>query len=415
MKKFAAVTVFFVCTVIVSVVFFGCANKADTSTYAYNKDLSSEQNKVEKSLEDGIITFNDPYLKSSKDIDFVKKEASFTSTGTIKGTVKYKIIDVLQPINIDQKGDNEYPFIMEADYPDSRKTVYLVIAQKQKNKFIALDQLAIGKPDQIESIRPINQTDAKVIVDAYVLIGQNRENVELIYDFENGKIVAGQDNIDLESPLKNSVANDKPVETDIAKLPKAKGGYMSFTFDDGPDIHTGEILDILKQENVKATFFLIGSKTKNNPDLVKRIIDEGHSIGNHTYNHISMSKYSLQKQIQELQETEKAVNKVVPGMDVVYFRPPYGQFNADTDKASIEENVRRILWTADSYDWAGKTAKDIANEAIGQAQNGIILLMHDGVANSSETVKALPAIIKSLKKNGFKIIPLTELVNKYNF
>jgi cellulose synthase/poly-beta-1,6-N-acetylglucosamine synthase-like glycosyltransferase/peptidoglycan/xylan/chitin deacetylase (PgdA/CDA1 family) len=214
-----------------------------------------------------------------------------------------------------------------------------------------------------------------------------------------------------------------------------KEKQVALTFDDGPDpAYTPKILDILKQENAPATFFLIGLQTQKFPALARRIYDEGHAIGNHTFTHPDISDVSqwYMKRV-ELQLTEKLFASKL-GVKPLYFRPPY----SIDQEPDVADQVRPLeLVQAEGYitvgskidpnDWKkGQSAEEIVSEVMDQVQReatkgcqtraplycGNIVLLHDGGGDRAATVKALPAVIQGLRARGFKIVSVEELLGK---
>lgn len=214
-----------------------------------------------------------------------------------------------------------------------------------------------------------------------------------------------------------------------------KEKLVALTFDDGPDpAYTPEILDILKEKNAPATFFLIGLQTQKFPDLAQRIYNEGHAIGNHTFTHPDISDVSqwYMKRV-ELQLTEKLFASKM-GVKPLYFRPPY----SIDQEPDVADQVRPLeLVQSEGYitvgskidpnDWKkGQSAEEIVAEVMDQAQReatkgcqtraplycGNIILLHDGGGDREQTVKALPLIINGLRARGFRIVSVEELLGK---
>jgi len=214
-----------------------------------------------------------------------------------------------------------------------------------------------------------------------------------------------------------------------------KDKEVALTFDDGPDPnYTPKILDILKQERAQATFFLIGLQTQKFPGLARRIYDEGHGIGNHTFTHPDISDVSqwYMKRV-ELQLTEKLFASTL-GVKPLYFRPPY----SIDQEPDVADQVRPLeLVQSEGYitvgskidpnDWRkGETADAIVAAVMLQAQNaatkgcetraplycGNIVLLHDGGGDRTATITALPAIIEGLRARGFRIVSVEELLGK---
>ncbi len=195
---------------------------------------------------------------------------------------------------------------------------------------------------------------------------------------------------------------------------------MALTFDDGPDSrYTPEILDILNARGIKATFFVVGINVENNVRLLKRIYDEGHEIGNHSFTHPNLALVNAERTRVELQATRRIIESIT-GHTTVLFRPPY---NADSEPETIdellpvevgkEEDYYTVAESIDPQDWAeGITADTIVARVIEQKELGNIILLHDAGGDRSETVKALPRIIDYFQKGGFKFVPVSDLMGK---
>lgn len=190
------------------------------------------------------------------------------------------------------------------------------------------------------------------------------------------------------------------------------------TFDDGPSaVYTPRILDILKAKGVKGTFFLLGSQVVKNPEIAKRIFDEGHDIGNHTYSHRELL-FSTRRLVQdEVERTEHAIQEVT-GYETRLLRPPRGVYSDAVRRLLQGEGYTIALWTVSSRDWQGISARSILRRVKAFTRPGAIMLFHDSGslfgwkgANRMNTVEALPAVIDYLlHTRGYKIIPLSEIL-----
>lgn len=187
----------------------------------------------------------------------------------------------------------------------------------------------------------------------------------------------------------------------------------ALTFDDGPSsIYTPQILDILKENKSKGTFFCIGSKVAKNPLTAKRIVKEKHEIGNHTYTHpyiVGLSSYKLREEIEKTQEEIL----LVTGKKTNLFRPPGGRFNSRILKVVESSNHQCINWSwdQDTRDWSRPGVDRIVRKVIKNIRNGNIILFHD---TNSETVKAVRIIIPALKNKGYKFVTISELIRNEN-
>lgn len=192
----------------------------------------------------------------------------------------------------------------------------------------------------------------------------------------------------------------------VMPLPAHADGdkLIALTFDDGPSgQNTARLLDGLKARGVHCTFFLVGQMAERNPGLVKRAWEDGHEIASHTYDHPQMTKKTDAQIKQQLQRTDAILDKAV-GQDFSYMlRPPYGDYNQRTLKAS---NTPCFYWSMDTYDWKTRNADSVYREFIKQARDGSIALLHDTHATS---VTAALRAIDTLQARGYKFVTLSEM------
>ncbi|NLJ40623.1 MAG: polysaccharide deacetylase family protein [Clostridiales bacterium] len=187
---------------------------------------------------------------------------------------------------------------------------------------------------------------------------------------------------------------------------------VAITFDDGPDDYfTPQVLDILKEHGIKATFFVLGAAAKTNQDVLKRIDEEGHTIASHGWSHTSFRKLSKEKAILELQRTN-AVIKEVTGRSNNLFRLPYGDYNNKTLKTIAEQGFYNIYWSVDPWDWSGKSPKAILDNVKQNTAPGAIILLHSAGSQDSipKSLAALPEIIGFLQGEGYEIVTIPQLL-----
>ncbi|OUS70256.1 hypothetical protein B1748_28895 [Paenibacillus sp. MY03] len=185
---------------------------------------------------------------------------------------------------------------------------------------------------------------------------------------------------------------------------------VALTFDDGPDKkYTTAILDILKEKGVKATFFVVGQQVKLYPEVLQRIADEGHTIGNHSQNHKDLKKQEKSVILEQINKTDEAIRDVL-GEKPTLFRAPYGSMS-DTVKQILKAQDRvHTGWTVDTRDWAGTSPADMRQMIIQDTKpNGIILMHSFGSKHIKNTVEALPGIIDDLHKLGYTLVTVDEL------
>lgn len=175
--------------------------------------------------------------------------------------------------------------------------------------------------------------------------------------------------------------------------------------------YTEELLAILKKRDIKTTFFLVGFWVDKYPDMVKRIDEEGHEIGNHSSKHPQMSKLSKEQIIEELTKTSEKI-EAITNKKVTLFRPPFGDYNNRLIETSRELGIQVIQWDVDSLDYKDYGADAIIKRVLSRVKNGSIVLFHN---NATYTKDALPVILDNLQKEGYKIVPISELIYKDNY
>ena len=167
-----------------------------------------------------------------------------------------------------------------------------------------------------------------------------------------------------------------------------------------------DILSILDQNEVKATFFLDGSWTSKNPDVAKEILSRGHELGNHAYTHPDMAKLGAGRTLQEIARTNLAIQKAT-GITPKLFAPPSGSYTDLTVRTAQRQGMRTILWTLDTIDWKKPPASTIVNRILPRAENGAMVLMHP----TEPTCAALRTLIPELKKKGYGLVTVSDLIS----
>jgi peptidoglycan/xylan/chitin deacetylase (PgdA/CDA1 family) len=189
-----------------------------------------------------------------------------------------------------------------------------------------------------------------------------------------------------------------------------KEKVIALTFDDRPwPQTTSQVLDILKKNKIKATFFWIGQHLQNNPRIAQKVAANGHAIGNHTWHH-RYNRMDAATAAREIDDTAALIFKTT-GVKTFLFRPPGGNLrNGLAAYAKKKKNVV-VLWSVSSADTNRRaSAQTIASNVLGGVHRGSIVLMHDGGGNHAATVKALPHIIAGLKEKGYKFVTVPELL-----
>jgi peptidoglycan/xylan/chitin deacetylase (PgdA/CDA1 family) len=188
----------------------------------------------------------------------------------------------------------------------------------------------------------------------------------------------------------------------------------ALTFDDVPDARfTPQILDILKQYGVRATFFVVGNRAEAHPEMVKRMQEEGHVIGSHSYSHPNLLQVSDAVFQDEILKTEQALAGIT-GYKPRLFRPPYGNISEEQIKWMASLNYHIINWNVDSLDWKGLNADQVTANVLGHIKPGAVILQHGGGGEGEDltgTVQALPKIIESMNNAGIQTVTVAELFN----
>ena len=193
-----------------------------------------------------------------------------------------------------------------------------------------------------------------------------------------------------------------------AKLPTEKK-VIALTFDDGPWPNTtAKVLDILKKNRIKSTFFVVGQNVKNYPDLTKQIVADGHIIANHTWHHW-YHQMNAQAAAYEVANTTDIIYQTT-GVRTSLFRPPGGIMNNGVAAYAKNNKYAVIIWSADSMDYSRHAVPRLMNNIFREAKPGGIVLMHDGGGDRSNTVKALPEIISRFRKQGYEFVTVPELL-----
>ena len=176
---------------------------------------------------------------------------------------------------------------------------------------------------------------------------------------------------------------------------------------------TDELLRILKENNVKATFFLCGYWVEKYPEEVKKIAAEGHDLGNHSATHPHMSRISSEEIAQELQKCHENVKKLT-GVEMELFRPPFGEYDNHVIETAEQNGYYNIQWDVDGLDWKEQQAEVEIRQVLEHKHlgNGSIILFHN---DAKYTPKVLDTILKGIKEKGFEIVPISQLIHRENF
>ena len=181
---------------------------------------------------------------------------------------------------------------------------------------------------------------------------------------------------------------------------------VAISFDDGPHFErTKMLLDGLKERGVKATFFMVGNRVEGNEDLILRMFEEGHQIGNHSYSHADLTKLSKEEALWEISETNRVIEEIT-GKKVEYIRPPCGFWNDNLEK---EVEMTPVFWDVDPLDWRTVNAGDVVERVLSNVEDGDIILFHD--IYESSVVAALE-VVDRLLDQGYVFVTVEEIMNE---
>lgn len=188
---------------------------------------------------------------------------------------------------------------------------------------------------------------------------------------------------------------------------------VALTFDDGPSADTEDVLDILADYQVPATFFMVGRQVETFPGIAQRVSAEGHGVGNHSYSHPIYLFHGSSETREQLQRTQDLISETI-GVRPTVARPPGGVRTRAYFRAARSLDLRTVQWDVSGFDWKRISPRQIADNVLRRVRPGSIILLHDGDSEGKKdrrnTVVALPLIIKRLTAHGLEIAPLTQLL-----
>ncbi|WP_197046731.1 polysaccharide deacetylase family protein [Oceanobacillus salinisoli] len=203
-----------------------------------------------------------------------------------------------------------------------------------------------------------------------------------------------------------------PINNEMHFMGDTSEKRIALTFDDGPEVtYTTQILEILREKDVKATFFVVGERVRKYPEQLRQMYQDGHAIGNHTWDHPHLPELKDQEFIENIQSAAEEIERVI-GVKPTLFRPPYGEIKERRLEWLEKQGYQTIMWTADTKDWSEISAEEIVSKVMKEANPGVIVLQHNYHASGPfETVQALPRIIDELRTQGYEFVTVSELLN----
>ncbi|XID94401.1 polysaccharide deacetylase family protein [Paenibacillaceae bacterium WGS1546] len=232
-------------------------------------------------------------------------------------------------------------------------------------------------------------------------------------DGKLGMLAGGPESIRRAVRSKDNYALQRRFPNIVVLRGSSASRRLALTFDDGPDSRfTPQLLDILKKHGVKATFFVMGARVDGHPAIARRMHEEGHVLGNHTYWHPRLWVESFDRIRWEANETDKAIEKIT-GYSPKLFRPPYGGLDDELVTELGKMNYSVVGWSVDSYDWKQLDSAAVQGNVLDQLHPGAIILMHsagDWTQDLTGMVQAVDALIPRLKEEGYEFVTVPELL-----
>ena len=215
----------------------------------------------------------------------------------------------------------------------------------------------------------------------------------------NGSLLSEEGDWDMEDQV-IQVENGLP--SNVSDTGENK--MVALTFDDGPNVlYTERLLDGLAERDVKATFFLIGKNAEAHPEIVRRIAEEGHLIGNHTYSHLKLTAGNETEFLEEINRTGEIIREIT-GSTPAFCRPPFGVWNTRYEERL---GIIPVLWDVDPRDWCTFDTQTVANRILADCHDSAIILMHDEYETS---VEAALLVIDELKQQGYTFVTVDKLL-----
>ncbi|MFD2370403.1 polysaccharide deacetylase family protein [Brevibacillus sp. GCM10020057] len=190
---------------------------------------------------------------------------------------------------------------------------------------------------------------------------------------------------------------------------------IALTFDDGPDpAYTAQIAALLKEYNAKATFFMVGSRVKQFPEVARQLAEEHHELANHTFSHPDIRRISDERLQAEMEKTQETIYEST-GIRPQLFRPPGGYYSDEVVNVAKRAGFLVVMWSwhQDTRDWSDPGVQKIVRKVLTNARNGDIVLFHDYGGNRKQTVEALREILPKLHKRGYRFVTVSELMHQY--
>ncbi|WP_098049675.1 polysaccharide deacetylase family protein [Bhargavaea cecembensis] len=334
---------------------------------------------------------------------------SYQFTGGANGMTKVKpfIVDMREkrPVALSELFDLEDP---ETAAALSEKVEAAIKSQSKVKDYLFDDLLAMAVNDPAAWKWAIGDGMFSVYFDEYEIAAGAAGVVRADVPYGDLSLFMEPDaaaRLGVDKPS-GTIGSDARPGADVAPLDPA-GKYIALTFDDGPHpTVTPRVLDTLAQNDVRATFFMLGSQAEFYPDMARRVAEAGHEIGNHSDSHPDLTKYGMDGIRSQIKDSARKI-EAATGVRPDVFRPPYGAVNDAVKQIAAESHAPIILWSVDSLDWKSRNADAVSRLVAGKVHPGAIVLMHDIHASTAD---ALPRVIAGLKQQGYQFVTVSQLL-----
>ena len=348
---------------------------------------------------------NDPSEEETKESD------------TEKGKDTEKTYETESPVTESDTAATEVP-----EETETSPTVFFALSQTEFSIFVGSDHYigaaAYPEDDIDDSLYTAVSSDMGIVAVtvngaamtvAGVTVGEGV--ITVYYDgMEIGKVSVTVTEGDASTETTGENTEDVHPGTEVIRQPSEidpDRPMLALTFDDGPSKHTEKLLDILKEYNSRATFFMIGKQVSAKKSTLIRMYNEGHDLGIHTWSHANLKKLSLDEIRYEVSSVRDKIEEIT-GFRTNLVRPPYGAVNDTVKEASRLDEFYLINWNIDTLDWQLRDAQLVYESVMNQAKDGAIILLHD---LHKETVEAMETAIPALIAKGYQLVTVTELLS----
>lgn len=393
-----------------------------TDTYSIKIDIpDSKDENIEKEIKEWVDARKTEFMQSIDNELLKEKQMQYELVINYEQS-EYNNIQSTHLVSYMYTGGNHYLRDDQSYYYDlvNNKEVVLTDFLKDKNNFKKIAQLSYfevmeeiekrksnldenwvkdGTEANIENYEnfEFNEEGLNVLFPPYQVAPWSEGEIKVVIPYDKIKDII---NFEIPENKENEVIKIERNTRDVENLKGKK--VIAVTFDDGPSNKTEYLLQELEKEDWKVTFFVLGSRAKEYPELIKKMYKDGHEIGSHTYSHLNLKNLSDYEIYKEINNTNKIIEETI-GIKPQYLRPPYGNTN---DHIKEIADMTTILWNVDTLDWKSRNEDAVYKEIMKNASDGSIILLHDLYQTSIDgAIKAM----KELEKQGYEFVTIDEM------